>query len=274
MANDTGKTILMLGVVGAGGYLLYEYSQYSTGINAVVAAAQQAGVTSYTVANLQTAVPFTTYLEIIWGLTADTTKGLVSAIQAGAKGTLTTTASSTTTPGTTTTMQQSGSGTSVSTAPTSTPNATAQPSGTMTTLANNMAQAIGMTTANADQWNYAFNQIMGQGIDAKYSLNFDQVYGAVVNGKRNNGATMSALMFLQLAASAKGGSLPGLSGFGRIAQFAGPRYQTTGNMLYQAHHPFPYQPSFNLAGMKGMGAYTQASGFERALWAGGRGRLL
>lgn len=264
MANDTGKTVLVLGVVGVGGYLLYEYSQYSTGVNAVAAASAGTGNASTVVAQIEQTLPFTTYLQMAFGMTPAT--NLYNYIKAGAAGTLTTTQAQT--PGTTPTMQQTGGQTSVSTTPTSTPQTTTPaPSGTLTTLAANMAQAVGLTTGTADQWDYAFTQIMGQAIDAKYGFDFDTVYGPAVNGVRNNGAKMSALMFLQLAASAKGGSLPGLSGVGKIAQFGGPRYMTTGTMLYQMHHPFPYRPDFALAGM---GAYTQATGGERALWAGRR----
>lgn len=213
MMADTGKTILVLGVVGAGAYLLYEWW-----------AGQQAAASTPT-----------------------TGSG---------------------TPGTTPTMQQTQQPTNIGTTPPSTTPPTPAPSGTMTTLVANMQQQLnGKTTATADQWDWAFSNIMGQPIDVKYGINFDSVYGPAVNGVRNNGATMSGLMFLQLAASAKGGTLPGLTGFGKIAQYAGPRYFTAGNMIYQIHHPFPYQPSFNL---RGMGAYTQASGWERALWAGRR----
>lgn len=203
---DTGKTILVLGVVGVGAYLLYEWW-----------AGQQAAAT---------------------------------------------TTPATGTPGTSPTLPQP---TTVSTAPPST-TTTPAPSGTMNTLVANMqSQLNGKTTATADQWDWAFSNIMGQPIDAKYGINFDSVYGPAVNGVRNNGATMSGLMFLQLAASAKGGTLPGLTGFGKIARYAGPAMNTVGNMIYQAHHPFPYQPTFSL---RGIGAYTQASGWERALWAG------
>ena len=259
MATDTGKTLMILGVAGAGGYLLYEHSQYSNGVNVVAAAG------NHPAAAVQQALPFTTYLQMVWGMTP--ASDLFKAIQAGAGGTLQ--APSGQTPGTTDTMQRGGGTTSVSTAPPST--STPAPSGTMTTLANNMAAAIGLTSGTADQWNVAFTRVMGQGIDSKFNLNFDQVYGPVVNGVRNNGATMSALMFLQLAASAAGGTLPGLSGFGRIARFPGNRLITPGTMLYQAHHPFPYTPTWNLSGM---GAYTQTTGGERALWAGTRRRRL
>lgn len=172
-----------------------------------------------------------------------------------------TTGTATATPGTT----QAGTTTSVSTAPSTT---TAMPSGTMQTLALNMEQVLNSSSANADQWNWAVARILGQGLDQKYNFAFDSVYGSVVNGVRNNGATMSALTFLQLAASAVGG-LPGLSGLGSaIARFPGHFFNTTGNMIYLAHHPLPYTPTYNLRGFRGLGAFTQASGFEKALWAG------
>ena len=82
---------------------------------------------------------------------------------------------------------------------------------------------------------------------------------------------MGALTFLQIAASAKPGGLPGLSGLGSaIARFAGPWIPSYGNMIYMAHHPLPYTPTFNLRGFRGIGAFTQASGMEKALWQQGQ----
>ena len=170
-------------------------------------------------------------------------------------------------PGTTPTMNQSGQVTSVSTASQTTP----PPSGTMQTLAQNMVNTLGTTNATADQWNFAYAKIMGQGIDKQYGLNFDSVYGPITSaGVRNNGATMTALTFIQLAASAHPGGLPGLSGLGSaIARFSGRWIPSYGNMIYMAHHPLPYSPTYNLRGFRGLGAYTQASGMEKALWQQG-----
>ena len=124
-----------------------------------------------------------------------------------------------------------------------------------------MQNAIQMTVANADQWNYAFRQVAGQGADQAYSFNFDKVYGPVVNGARPSGA-MSAEVFLQMASNGRG-----MSGFGAIAQYASPALLTQGNMIYMAHHPFPYSPTYTLRGLKGLGGVVQASGFEKALFA-------
>lgn len=171
------------------------------------------------------------------------------------------------TPGTTTTMNQSGTPTSVSTAPPTTPPAAAPISNTMQTLAANMTSMLGQATGSADQWDYEFQKVMGAPIDQKYGLNFDAVYGAMVNGARNNGALITAMMFLQLAATANGGSLPGLSGFGAISVLArGPALPTRNNMIFSNHHPLPYSATYT--GFRGLGSYTQASGFERALLGG------
>lgn len=171
---------------------------------------------------------------------------------------------STPTPGTTPTQQQQGQGTSVTTSPSSTP----QTATLMQTLADNMAATANMQMANADQWNTVLRQITGWGVDNK-GVNFDAVYGPVVSGARQSG-NMSAMLFLQLAAGSLKGGLPGLGGLGAIANYAGRMISTTGNMLYAAHHPLPYTPSYNLRGFRGLGAYTQATGFEKALLAGAR----
>lgn len=166
------------------------------------------------------------------------------------------------TPGTTTAMQQGQQTTSVSTAPSSTP----QNPTLLQTVANNMTTSLGQQTATADQWDVAFTRVMGQAIDAKYGINFDQVYGGIVNGVRNNGATMTALMFLQLAAQAVPGGLPGLSSLGAaFVRYPGMIPSSQGNMMFHAHHPLPYALTYTL---KGLGAFTQPTGFERALFAG------
>lgn len=259
---DTGKQILMFGLIGAGGYLAYEYWQYSNGVNAIAATnPATSGGPSAAVTGIQSTLPFFTYLSILWGGTGTAQQAQVyAAIQAANAGTTATVTG--TTPGTTSTMNQGGQPTSVSTAP---PSTTTAPT-PLETLAANMTSNLGVSTSSADAWDSAFTQIMGQAIDAKYGFSFDQVYGPNVNGVRNNGATMTALMFLQLAATAKGGSLPGLSGLG--AAFV--RYQgfvppMQGNMMFHAHHPLPYGVTYTL---RGLGAFTQPTGFEAALFAG------
>jgi hypothetical protein len=171
---------------------------------------------------------------------------------------------------------------------TSTPPSTPPPPGTtgggqpttttpaipMTSVAANMQSILGMSNATADQWDSAFAQIMGQAIDAKYGFNFDAVYGPVVDGVRNNGAQTSALLFLQTAASQVPGGLPGLSGIGglssAIVHYPGPAWQTTGNLVYRAHHPLPYNLTSYRFPRGGMGALTRATGLEKVLWAQGR----
>lgn len=176
--------------------------------------------------------------------------------------TATTTTATGTTPGMTPTMTAGGQPTSVSTAPSSTP---AQPSSTMTALANNLTSVLGMTSASADQWDFAFSKIMGQAIDQKYGLSFDGIYGPVVGGLRRTG-NMSALVFLQLAAASVPGGLPGLSGLSSaIVRFPANWGAGALNTLTERQHPLPYALTHRL---RGLGAFTQATGFEKALWAG------
>lgn len=165
-------------------------------------------------------------------------------------------------PGTTPTQQSQGGQTSVSTAPST----TAQTPSPIQTLAANMQASLGQATATADQWDVAFTRVMGQSIDSKYGLSFDTVYGPVVNGVRNNGATMNALMFLQMAAQAVPGGLPGLSGLGAaLVRYPGMIPQTMGSMMTIAHHPLPYALTYTL---RGLGAFNQPTGLERSLFAG------
>lgn len=176
--------------------------------------------------------------------------------------TTTTTTGTAATPGTTSTMTAGSQQTSISTAPPSTP---AQPSANMTSLASSLTQYLGMATASADQWNYAFSHLMGIGIDTKYGLDFGRVYGQVSGGVRPTG-NMSALAFLQLAAASLPGGLPGLSGLSSaIVRFPGSWSAGMLNTLTERQHPLPYALTYRL---RGLGAFTQATGFEKALWAG------
>jgi hypothetical protein len=264
-----GKQIILFGMLGVGGYLVYEYMQYS---NQMSALATQYGVGYYSGSNVTAAVSqleavlsFMTYVAMKWGM-----GGTVTVAQQNVFDAMTgvTTSPTQQAPGTTS-PSQPVSVTAVP-APTAAPPAstsTPTPS-SLQTLAANMAGNINMTVASADQWNYAFSHVIGQNIDQKYGFSFDKVYGPITGPAtkrvRNNGATMSALMFLQLAAAAVPGGLPGLSGFGAIARFSGPVINSVGNMIYQAHHPLPYAPTYTL---RGLGAVTQAMGFEKALFA-------
>ena len=269
-----GKQIALFGMLGVGGYIVYEYYRYSSAINTLVGGDQTQ------IASAEAALPFFTFLSMNWGGAGTSNQvQIYNALQAILSGT--TTASSPQ-PGTTSTSQP----TSISNAPSTTPaplppappaNSPSQLTSYRSTgIASQMEQLINMSSANADQWNWAYAQLTGQGIDAQYGFNFDTVYGPVVNGVRNNGATMSAPVFLQKAGVSSGALAGGASrtttktlhGLGVIANFVGPRYSTVGNMVYQIHHPFPYLPTYTLKGLTGLGTVTQAMGFEKALLAG------
>jgi hypothetical protein len=152
-----------------------------------------------------------------------------------------------------------------------------------TGLASQMVAQINATSANADQWNYAYRALSG-GVDIStaYGFNFDTVYGAVVNGARSSGV-MSVYQFLQMAQAAetqtpaaipitsgrgamvvRGGTTLARRGFGAIQTFAGRPVSTQGNLLYMAHHPMPYAPTYAL---RGLGGVTQATGLEKVLFA-------
>lgn len=261
---DATKQIMLFGVVGAGAYVAYEYYRYSSAINT------GSGGNATTIASVEAQLPFFTFLMMNFSPTSGTAaqQTLYNQIQSILSGQATT--ASTPQPGTTSTSQP----TSVSAAPPSTPAPLppAPPAKTSIVnarrgMASQLEAAISMTTANADQWNYAYNQVTGQGADARYGFNFDAVYGPVVNGARSSG-TMSADVFLQMASGASGGS-GSRRGLGFIANFPGARFSTVGNMLYLVHHPFPYSPTYNLKGV-GLGAVTQATGFEKALFTNQR----
>lgn len=260
MAQDAGKTILMLGVVGVGGYLVYEYTRYHSAISGLT------GGDPTSMAAAQAQIPFMTYVMLNLGIGTATAQQAtaLAAIQKYLSGQLVT--SPTPTPGTTPTMTASQSPVSVSTTPTSTPTTAGSAGGTSSSTptvqqptAADLQHAINMTLANADQWNYAYHQLMGAGIDQVYAFNFDTVYGAVVNGVRSSGQ-LSAQGFLNAPVVAGFKPTSGVSGLGAIAHFYTPVTRSSGSMLYSAQHPSPYrQPMTNLAG------FTQPTGFEMAL---------
>lgn len=302
---DSGKNLIMFGVIGAGGYLIYEYMQYSSAMNT----ASSGNATNLSA--LEQALPFLTWLQMNWtGAASGTTtqqtiyNGLQSILSGTAAASTTsttpgTTPASTGTPTTVSTAPPSTTTTSGSTAPSTTPQPIVQTAPTIVrqpvstrsgilSMATQMQSAIGMSTANADQWNYAFRQITGQDISTYYGFNFDTVYGAVVNGARSSGQ-LTAQAFLnmgqgaatvtptQSAGSSSGGTVHpvrgGVKGLGAIARYPGPAILPIGNLLYQAHHPLPYLPSYTLKGLggfgrPGLGAPTHPLGFERALYAG------
>ena len=184
---DSGKEILVLGLVGVGAYLLYNWWQ-----------GQQTAVAGGTV-------------------------------QA---------------PGTT----QPGQTTTISTAPPSTVTPAPGPPGVPQPTATDLQNILNKTTGSADDWNYAYRQRTGYGIEQVYGFDFDKVYGPVVNGVRSTG-TITADAFLQ--APARFGFQPlstmkPLSGFGAIAILPGlqqsyqqqiiPYFRTqSGELLYRAH---------------------------------------
>lgn len=253
MAVNPGQTILLVGVAGVGGYLAWEYYQYSSALSTATQGNQSL------ISQAESILPFFTYLSANWGGTGSLNAQQLSVYQAIQAVQHPSTASSQqpTVPGTTSSTQP----TNASTVPGSTgqPSSSTSPTTVPTpTIATSMANTIQMTTATADQWNYAYGQLMGHGADAQYNFNFDKVYGPVVNGTRWSG-TMSAQVFLQMAQNGAG-----MNGLGTIVRLAGPALATQGNLIYQAHHPFPYVPTYTL---RGLGAVVQATGFEKALFA-------
>lgn len=260
MAQDAGKTILMIGVLGVGGYLVYEYTRYQHGISNIDQAHPGLG------AQFEAAIPFMTYLTLNLGIGSPTQQEATAfaALQAAISANVV--MPPTATPGTTPTMTAAQSPVSVSTTPTSTPTTAGSAGGTASSTptvqqptAADLQHSINMTLANADQWNYAYHQLMGAGIDQVYNFNFDQVYGAVVNGVRSSGQ-LSAQGFLNAPVVAGFKPTSGVSGLGAIAHFYTPITRSSGSMLYAAQHPSPYrQPMTNLAG------FTQPTGFEMAL---------
>lgn len=267
MAQDATKTILTLGVVGVGGYLIYEYTRYQTGISNFNKADPTGGAS----AALEQILPFMTYVMLNLGIGTATAQqaNFLDALQKAIAGNVVMPPNPT--PGTTPTMAQAQLPTNVSTTPSSTPTTTGASGGTAASgstvsqpTAADLQHAINMTLATADQWNYAYHQLMGAGIDQVYAFNFDTVYGAVINGVRSSGQ-MSAQSFLN--APAAGGFKPTshaihapLRGLGAIAHFYTPVTRSVGSMVYSAQHPSPYrQGHLNLSG------FTQPTGFEMAL---------
>src|SRR6516162_8901834 len=76
--DSGGKTIILLGLAGAGGYVLYEYFQYSSEIDKVIAARAAPGTSASDVsaakAGIEQGLPFFTYLALKWGITSGTTQ--------------------------------------------------------------------------------------------------------------------------------------------------------------------------------------------------------
>ena len=255
MAQDATKTILTLGIVGVGGYLVYEYTRYNSAISALT------GGDPTQIAAVQGQIPFMTYVMLNLGIGTATTQQAtaLAAIEKYLSGNVV--MPPTTTPGTTPTMGAAQLPTSVSTVPTTTPTTAPSTGPTVSQpTAADLQHAINMTLANADQWNYAYHQLMGAGIDQVYGFNFDTVYGAVVKGVRSSGQ-LSAQGFLNAPVVAGFKPTSGVSGgLGAIAHFYTPVTRSSGSMVYSAQHPSPYrQGNLNMSG------FTQPTGFELAL---------
>lgn len=257
MAEGAGKTIVMLGVAGVGVYTIYEYTQYSHAINII----NGADTTGKTGAAVQAALPFMSYLMA--GLSAPaagTPAGnAYQLIQSALAGTLQAAAASQT-PGTSATSGQPSQTSVTTAASTSTASQAAMPQ----PASADLQKALNMSTATADQWNYAYHQLTGYGIEQLYGSSFDTIYGAPdSNGNRSTGL-MSADAFLSLPGAKGLTRVASLKGLGAIARFYTPVVNPMSSMVYRAQHPSPYRfPVSN-----GMGAFTQATGFEKALWSG------
>lgn len=122
-------------------------------------------------------------------------------------------------------------------------------------------QTTGNTTmSSADGWNAVFTQLFGMPIDQFYGFSFDKVYGPSPRGN------ISAQAFLQLPLTF--GATPAkqsLTGLGAFVNYQGPIPFSRANMLFGSHHPIPYGVTYT---MRGLGAFTSPSGFEKALFAG------
>ena len=270
MAQDASRMILMLGVLGVGGYVAYEYMRYQSGLSNLNKA-DPSGVTSAAIAQN---LPFMSWLSLNLGFgsfSGNAEANAFTAMQNAIAGVVT--MPPTPTPGTTPTMTAATQSTSVSTTPTTTPTtggtttASSTPTVSQPTAAD-LQHVINMPLANADQWNYAYEHLMGTGIDTVYGFNFDQVYGAIQGREQiRSSGLMTAQTFLNAPATAgfkpvthQSTALRKRFGLGAIAHFYTPITRSVGSMLYSAQHPSPYrQPSYNLAG------FVQPLGFEMAL---------
>lgn len=262
---DATKSLITLGMVGVGGYVIYEYMQYNHAISVI----NSMDTTGATGNGVQNALPFMSYLTANFSTPTGVAAQALALIQSALAGTLAPSASGA--PGTT----GSGQTTSVSTAPPSTNTNTSSTGGSTApnpppptttpqpTAADLQAHAQ-ISLGSADQWNYSYRQMTGYGIEQIYGGNFDAIYGTIgANGQRSTG-NITAQAFLSLPA-AKGLTQTALSGFGAIARFYTPVVNPMASLVYRAQHPSPYR----LPVSGGMGALTQATGFEKALWAGG-----
>lgn len=256
---DGGKTIAMIGILGVGGYIAYEYTRYSNALS-VITKADPTGATANAIGQALGFMGFLTagFSAPTPGTPASQAYQLLTAAAAGTLGQVTPTPGTTAAgPATTTVTQTPGTTPAPPSAPPSTPQPTAA----------DLQGALNTNLGSADQWNYAYRQLTGYGIEQIYGGDFGAIYGAVGSDGTRPTGQITAQAFLNLP-SAKGISatgLHGLQGFGAIARFYTPVVNPMSSMVYRAQHPSPYR-----APMGGsLGALTQATGFEKALWAGG-----
>lgn len=250
---DAGKMIMTLGVVGVGGYVIYEYSRYNSALNTI----SSSSYGSQTALATQAYLPFLSYLMAGFSLPTDKNAlGAYNLIQGALAGTLgqATQAPGTTSSGQTTQTSVSGS------ANTSTAAQAAMPQPT----AADLQKVLNASTGTADQWNWAYHQLTGYGIEQLYGADFDVIYGAADSSGVRSTGIITAGAFLQMPLNKGLKRVASLSGLGAIARFYTPVVNSMASMVYRAQHPSPYR--FPVG--SGLGAFTQASGFEKALWAG------
>lgn len=273
MAADVGKLIMLAGVAGVGGYVIYQYTEYQKVINQI----NVTDPSGNTAASFENTLPFLSFLMAAFSPPAPGTPAYsalqaannflsgATAAQAPAPGTTSSGQTSATSVTTTTPSTGSASSTGGSTSGSNPPPATPLPSAADLTSA-----AKGASTQSADQWNYYFRILTGYGIEQIYGGNFDAIYGTIqANGQRATGQ-ISAQAFLTLppAMGLTRTAVSGMSGLGAIARFYTPVVNPMASLVYRANHPSPYRLPVS-GGMSGLGAVTQATGFEKALYAGG-----
>jgi hypothetical protein len=254
MAANVGKTIITVGVAGAGAYVIYEYTRYSHALSVMDTADptrklstsvdQTLGFFSYLMAGISAPAPGTPAANAY------------AAVQQALAGTALPPPPPP--PGST---PSGPTDTSVKppppTAPPPPPPSLPQPTGA------DLQKVLNLTIASPDQWNYAYRQLTGYGIEQLYGSDFDTVFGAITNGARPTGS-ITADAFLSLPLSRGLVKKSSISGLGTIARFYTPVVNPMSSLVYRSQHPSPYR--FPVSG--GMGAFTQATGFEKALWAG------
>jgi hypothetical protein len=157
-------------------------------------------------------------------------------------------------PGTTTSQQKSQGTTSVSTSPSTTPTGI-QTKNTITQIIDAMNAAGDDPTKNHSVWqfNYYWTKVTG------VSPAPDPTQ--VLPGNPN-----ATTQLIDINTWWAGMQKAGFSGLGAHLRYPGPYQRQVGNMIFGAQHPLPYAPTYTL--FSGLRGFTQASGMEKALWAG------